>query len=492
MTKHLSKFGFLFLFYCHSIYAQNRTDFVALTKQAEGREMPEAIEPFIQSEFQYLYLPALELSRRMAADYENYEIHFDDFLEAIESRKTREAEFFEGLFEKSYYLNFETASGDQLTFGFHIIFKTLDDFLDSKNLNHYGFYIQSKAPAFFTIVSQEFNDQGINLSSLVEQFSRRNDSKLWFAEWKQNPSPASMYYESDPKLLPWSEIYKEAPTMNDRPKVKVAVFDSGVDYNHPALAKHIPRSITASGELMIAGYDFMDDDALAMDLSRDPVPYHGTPVAGVIAQQNPSWLEIVPYRVNSLENISAAFEDAFQQGVRVINISLNIDEENTTPEWIAEMIEVIENNPQALVVVAAGNRGVSLDDTPSYPAMINLPNLITIGSSNLEGNRSVFGEGQFSGGSNFSEEIVDFFAPGEDRTASAPGGLFASELTGTSFAAPEFARYAAHIFHHQPEWSAANVVAELKKFITPSPGLAGFGQNPGLLDEARFFANYPL
>src|SRR5215217_3664919 len=55
--------------------------------------------------------------------------------------------------------------------------------------------------------------------------------------------------------------------------VTVAVLDTGIDYNHPALGGGF-----GPGHRVVAGYDYADDDANPMDTDG-----HGTGVAGLAA-----------------------------------------------------------------------------------------------------------------------------------------------------------------------------------------------------------------
>jgi subtilisin family serine protease len=69
--------------------------------------------------------------------------------------------------------------------------------------------------------------------------------------------------------------------------VRVAVLDTGVDFQHPSLA----------GKLL-GGWDFVDDDANPSEIAtfQSPSYGHGTHVAGLVARIAPG-AKIVPYRV---------------------------------------------------------------------------------------------------------------------------------------------------------------------------------------------------
>lgn len=70
----------------------------------------------------------------------------------------------------------------------------------------------------------------------------------------------------------WQMFFNAAPdnanylTSNAEHKVLIAVIDSGTDYNHPLLQKHIHYTVDKSGNVVGAGWDFLGKDAW-------PLPY---------------------------------------------------------------------------------------------------------------------------------------------------------------------------------------------------------------------------
>ena len=156
--------------------------------------------------------------------------------------------------------------------------------------------------------------------------------------------------------------------------IKVAVIDTGVDYNHPDLFGFGP-----SGKI-IGGYDFVENDNSPIDTNG-----HGTEVAGIIAANGslkgiaPS-AKILAYRVSdtgegvSSDLIVKAIRRAVTDGANVINISLGV---NRTNERIDEAINYAVKNG-IVVVTAAGNSGPDLK-TIGSPGKD--PNTITVGAT---------------------------------------------------------------------------------------------------------------
>lgn len=156
--------------------------------------------------------------------------------------------------------------------------------------------------------------------------------------------------------------------------IKVAVIDTGVDYNHPDLF-----GFGAAGKV-VGGYDFIENDSTPLDTNG-----HGTEVAGIIAANGnlngiaPN-AKILAYRVSDIgDSVSSdlivkAVKQAVEDGANVINISLGV---NRTNNKIEEAInDAVKNG--VVVVVAAGNSGPDLR-TIGSPGKD--PHAITVGAT---------------------------------------------------------------------------------------------------------------
>src|SRR3990167_7486185 len=156
--------------------------------------------------------------------------------------------------------------------------------------------------------------------------------------------------------------------------IKIAVIDTGVDYNHPDLF-----GFGKDGKV-IGGYDFVDNDNSPIDTNG-----HGTEVAGIIAadgqlQGVAPKSKILAYRVSengesvSSDLIIKAIEQAILDEADIINISLGV---NLTNKKIDNTVnKAVEQG--IIVVAAAGNNGPDLG-TIGSPG-IN-PNTITVGAT---------------------------------------------------------------------------------------------------------------
>jgi thermitase len=271
--------------------------------------------------------------------------------------------------------------------------------------------------------------------------------------------------------------------------VTVAVLDSGVDIDHPALLGRL-RS----------GFDFVDFDADPREegaAQSDPGYGHGTHVAGLIALAAPE-AQILPIRVLDTDgagNIWVLAEALVyavdpdgdpntNDGARVINLSLGtLRPTDLLDEIVAEVTCVSDNDDDddddddddhrddddddddrgdddddnegctypgnAVVISAAGNSG---DETPYYPAAEQATGALAVGASNEMRKLALFST---------RGPWVGIAAPGEQIISTVPGGAYAT-WSGTSMAAPLTAGTAALLRSAEPGLSPAQVVARLQ------------------------------
>ena len=138
--------------------------------------------------------------------------------------------------------------------------------------------------------------------------------------------------------------------------IKIAVIDTGVDFNHPDLLGW------GKDGKVIGGYNFVQENQLPMDSNG-----HGTKVAGIIAADGnvvgvAPKAKILAYKVSedgegvSSELISGAIEKAIEDEADIINISLGVNRTNSKIDNAVNY--ALEKG--IFVVTAAGNDGPEL------------------------------------------------------------------------------------------------------------------------------------
>jgi subtilisin family serine protease len=158
--------------------------------------------------------------------------------------------------------------------------------------------------------------------------------------------------------------------------------------------------------------------------------FHGTWSAGVIAA-NPlgnngvfgvaPQAKFLPVRVFGLngtillEDLVSAIRYSAVRGADIINLSLG----GALPsdEIAAAVFDVLDANPQLVIVASAGNQNI---DGVSFPA--GIPGVISVGSTNFQGYRSPY--------SSYGAQL-DLVAPGGDISQFNSGGIL---TTGGTFA----------------------------------------------------------
>jgi subtilisin family serine protease len=265
--------------------------------------------------------------------------------------------------------------------------------------------------------------------------------------------------------------------------VIVAVIDSGVDATHPELIGKLwknEKEIAGNGKDDdrngyiddVNGWNFIDKNNNVADLNG-----HGTFNAGIIAATvhngigmagiNPN-VRIMPLKAidfdlkgGSIETARAIYYAA-DNGARVINISIGGKQRS----WIEQKAIDYAHRKGVVVVVAAGNEGIDMNDYS--PAGLN--HVITVASTDDKDKRTAF--------SNWGQNVA-LAAPGVDILSLRAGNTDLLVLsgpkeyeagravvgedenyyraTGTSFSAPLVSGVASLILSNNPKLTGEQV-----------------------------------
>ena len=285
--------------------------------------------------------------------------------------------------------------------------------------------------------------------------------------------------------------------------ITVAVLDTGVDFQHPALVGRL-----------LPGYDFVDNDPDPSEVGAYGVNLlygHGTHIAGLVAHVAPG-AKIMPIRVldpNGQGNtwvVAKAIAYAVDpdgdpltnDGADIVNLSLSgVDDSSLLRDVIAaatcsgsggssggsstssggpggssggpsgtssgsggssggasstpggsSALPCLAPNHRVIIVAAAGNNNSS---TPAYPAADGVAGLISVGASDQND--------KLAGFSNFGSWVM-VAAPGEHITSSVPGGGYGT-WSGTSMAAPFVSGEAALVLATYPGLSIEQVIQQI-------------------------------
>lgn len=248
--------------------------------------------------------------------------------------------------------------------------------------------------------------------------------------------------------------------------VLVAVLDTGLDGNHPAL----------QGRIATGGFNFITNASGTMDIGNgadddgdgitDEMTGHGTFVAGLIALVAPE-SQLLPVTVLNSDGVGNGWTVlkgmyfAIDRGVEVINMSLSSTYESHAME---EALHEARNLGIS-VVAAAGN--FNRNNVPEYPAMTKVEDeeFIVFGVCGTDDEDRKTAFSNYSDVPNRHEVFIS--APGasvqvggkpdhaRSIVSALPGGEFAA-WEGTSMATPLVAGTIALIRAQHPEWSATS------------------------------------
>lgn len=235
---------------------------------------------------------------------------------------------------------------------------------------------------------------------------------------------------------------------SDGSGVRVAIIDSGVERDHPAIGDRLVSS-------MLVEVDVGDATVTADPTAADVVG-HGTACAGIVHAIAPG-AELVSVRVLGPNNrakgiaFAAAIDWVVEQGIGVANLSLS-----SRSEPLAALFHELADRAyfaNTLLVCAANNV-----PGPSYPSLF--ASVISVAAHDVADPAVWFYN---------PSPPVEFGAYGVDVDVAWRGGV-RIRATGNSFAAPHLAGYAARIRSRHPDATPFEVKAILAATATPLTG----------------------
>ncbi|MBN1444675.1 MAG: S8 family serine peptidase [Candidatus Omnitrophica bacterium] len=276
---------------------------------------------------------------------------------------------------------------------------------------------------------------GTDILNVINELS--SDPDVLYAEpnyiYSALAVPDDEYYASRQWALPKINAPAAWDRTTGNSDVIVAVVDTGVDYNHPDLADHI----WLDSQLNF-GYNAINESADPMDDNS-----HGTHCSGIIGAIGNNGLGVcgVNWQVSimALKFLDEDGNGSVADAIKCIEYAIRRHDEGENivvlsnswggPSYSTPLYNAIAQlfSRGILFLAAAGNSGVNNDTTPFYPAGYNLPNIISVASSDQSDYRSSF--------SNYGKTTVDVAAPGSSIYSTMPDSGYGYK-NGTSMATP--------------------------------------------------------
>lgn len=264
--------------------------------------------------------------------------------------------------------------------------------------------------------------------------------------------------DGDLRTVRWTETLQAPwPDGRDGGGPRIALVDSGLAYDLPIYRNRLARA--ADGRPL--GFDYWDMDPLPYDadVSRGPfLPIrHGSAVASVLVRESPT-VALIPMRYPrpDMSRMAQLVERAAKSGARIIAMPLG---SNRSSDW-QSFARALRAHPDVLAIVSAGNNGRDLDQTPVWPAVLPLDNMIVVTSADAFG--------RLASGSNWGATTVDIMLPAENVPVVDFRGA-SGQASGSSYAVPRLAALAGRIIGAEPNLTIAELKARIFALAVPSP-----------------------
>lgn len=294
-----------------------------------------------------------------------------------------------------------------------------------------------------------FAEPNYRVHAIGVKSSQTNDPKfedLWGLKNTGRNEPMSNGRNSSPTGIKGADIDAENAwkITKGSKSIKIAVIDTGVDYNHPDLKANIwTNEAEANGKPGvdddgngyvddIHGYDFANKDGDPMDGNG-----HGTHCSGTIAAAHNN-IGIAGVMQNAtivgVKFLTDQGSGSTADAILAIDYATKIGVDIMSNSWggggrSEALYEAIKRAQDAGIIftAAAGNSSSDNDKRAQYPANYELDNVISVAAHNYNDQIASF--------SCYGANTVHVSAPGRNILSTTPGNTY-SVYSGTSMATP--------------------------------------------------------
>ncbi len=287
-------------------------------------------------------------------------------------------------------------------------------------------------------------------SQIVENYGepelqpRRVGESVLTLKLKENVSTALAELKRMDRIVEWVEpdyvVSGRMPGIGGRQTLSRSLHNPLAAKNLTPKAAVVAIIDTGLSGKYKSGWNFLNDSENFADDNG-----HGTEMARIITEVNPK-VSLMPLKaldsdgIGTVSKIAAAIDYATNNHAGVILHSFGTSEPSKLVEEAIKRAEMAG----VVLVAAAGNDGLDLEQTPQYPAASKASNLITVAASTKK------------------NELADYSNYGKGVHVAALGEG-ANELRGTSMAAARVAGIASLLKAERPWVSAGTIKSTLMK-----------------------------
>lgn len=271
--------------------------------------------------------------------------------------------------------------------------------------------------------------------------------QLWGLRNTGNNEPAGSSGNSSPSGVEGADVNAEAAwAMNKGSnRIKIAVIDTGVDYNHEDLRNNMWTNIAeANGRPGvdddgngyiddIHGYDFANNDGDPMDGNG-----HGTHCSGTIAAEHNNGIGVAGVmaqaNIVAVKFLTDQGSGTTADAIKAVDYATKINVDIMSNSWggggASQALEdAIKAAKDAGIVftAAAGNSATDNNSRPHYPSNYDVENIISVAAHNYNDRLASF--------SCYGSRTVHVAAPGRNILSTIPNNSYAV-FSGTSMATP--------------------------------------------------------
>lgn len=273
--------------------------------------------------------------------------------------------------------------------------------------------------------------------------------------------------------------------------VRIAVIDTGVDYNHPDLKANM---WTNSAELNgkpgvdddgngfvddVYGYDFANMDSNPMDGNG-----HGTHCSGTIGAVHDNRIGVAgvmsDVQIMAVKFLGDDGSGSLEGAIKAIDYATMMNVDLMSNSWggggrSQALLDAIQraSDKGIIFTAAAGNSSSNNDASPSYPASYDTPNMVAVAATTAQNGLASF--------SSYGRNSVHIGAPGHNILSTVNGGGY-DVYSGTSMATPHVSGVLGLLLAKEGRMSHSALRERLTLTSVPVAALRGKTQTAGRID----------